>query len=482
MSLQILPSDILILIINGLEVNDLVALSETCRVLHALVQDYGWTNSLRLHPRDSQSLSVAFSSWSPLAQIKYHTLTDRAWARTKFAARPLSRPWQGKLQPILAVNTSRLVVAAGHILYSYHFDSFACEGLAPAIRFECSYNLSTDDGTSRRDVTSLAFSPDDGSDRTLFVGFEHGALERLYLPPCKIGQREVPVEAAYRTSYFYHHGELIEGLNVSGTSMLSMSSSGTAAILDLSSPNPTPHMIDLDSRGWSAHLSPSYAALGTSSHTPLAIHPVTNAQLSATPSAILRPSSKDIEDASSSAVYGIAGAPASFPWGASDKIVVSGWYDGFVHVHDLRSSSRATRADPAGPAPLTAVLSLADPWSFEPIYTVSCGGGAASHIAAGSARHSVVAFWDVRSPKTGWSVHAPGNDSSPVYSVVLESSRLFGATQSRPFVYDFGTGVTPETYPPLPRGHGDDGLKYKKGWNDVGFYVTKYSHRTAHVY
>jgi hypothetical protein len=137
-------------------------------------------------------------------------------------------------------------------------------------------------------------------------------------------------------------------------------------------------------------------------------------------------------------------------------------------VHDMRASRAPT-------------LTFADPWSFEPIYAVACGGGGAAHIAAGSARHSVVAFWDVRAAARGWSVHAPGNDVSPVYSIILESSRLFGATQNRPFVYDFGPAVRPETYPSLPRTRGADGLSYKNGWDHVGFYVTKYDHPTAHV-
>lgn len=34
-------------------------------------------------------------------------------------------------------------------------------------------------------------------------------------------------------------------------------------------------------------------------------------------------------------------------------------------------------------------------------------------------------------------MHAPGNDRSPVFSVQLESSRLFGVTEMRGFVYDF---------------------------------------------
>jgi WD40 repeat protein len=162
-----------------------------------------------------------------------------------------------------------------------------------------------------------------------------------------------------------------------------------------------------------------------------------------------------------SAVYGIARAPPSSRWGASPQVLVAGWYDGQVRCYDMRSSSHA-HSTLGSSAPLRPVLSLCDPWLYEAIYDVSCGGGSSSHIAAGSARHSVVSFWDVRFTKRGWSVHAPGNDSSPVYTVILESSRLFGATQSRPFVYDFGPGVTLNTYPCVSQTRGLDGLKRVK--------------------
>lgn len=188
-----------------------------------------------------------------------------------------------------------------------------------------------------------------------------------------------------------------------------------------------------------------------------------------------------------SAVYAIESAPMSSPWGASDQIVVSGWYDGMVRVHDLRSSARTT-ANPTGGAPMSALLptlSFSDPWSYEPIYSLACGGGSTAHIAAGSARHSVVAFWDIRSPGKGWSMHAPGNDSSPVYSLVVDGPRVFGANESRGFVLDFGMGVSEQTYPPIVpdtirRRRGgvlgvDDGMK-RIGKGGVGIYVTKYTH------
>jgi len=205
------------------------------------------------------------------------------------------------------------------------------------------------------------------------------------------------------------------------------------------------------------------------------VHNIQSSELAETPFAILASGSTD-ELLKQSAVYGISGAPLSSPWGASDQILVSGWYDGLVRVHDLRSSSRARTADiPGGPAPLLPVLSVYDPWTFEPNYCVSCGGGSSSYIAAGTARHSVVALWDVRNPADGWSVHGPGNDSSPVYSVILDSSRVFGVTQSRPFVLDFGPDAKEETYPSLNFNHRDEGLK-KRDKSGLGFYVTKYSH------
>jgi WD40 repeat protein len=412
--------------------------------------------------------------WNPYAQVKYHTLSDRSWEKQRFVARPLSRPWRGKLQPLLAINESRLFVAAGHTLYSYAFISSDHDGTSPGISFEASYDLGHQHAR-RNDVTSLACVPDGGSDNTIFVGFEDGEIQRVTIPPCNPGDLGVPVNSSCRTPFHYHGGELVEALAVSGDTLLSMSTNGKAGLLDFScATSQAPHMIDLDTRAWSALLSMSssspFAAFGTSSDTPLTVHSITQSSISSTPSLVLRASEHqyDSDFNRPSAVYGIASAPPASPWGASDQILVSGWFDGLVRVHDMRSSQAPT-------------LTFADPWSFEPVYAVACGGGGGAHIAAGSARHSVVAFWDVRVASRGWSVHAPGNDISPVYSIILESSRLFGATQSRPFVYDFGPAVRPETYPSLPPTQGNDGLKYKKGLDRIGFYVTKYDHPVVHV-
>lgn len=362
-------------------------------------------------------------------------------------ARPLSRPWAGRTQPVMAISSARLIVGAGHTIYSYKFGdsqdeatpSVFPEGMCSVVR----------NGTCPH-ITSLTFVDDGGLNLTLCVGFDDGALERLVLSfPSQHSSMTCLTISSRQTITRPHSGDFIESLSSENDVLLSLSSSGCASLTNLRSSSLSPYSTDLKTRSWVSHLcldaSGPYAAFGTSSSTPLTIHSVENDQLSPTPTAILHTNStfgQPPNTQSSTAVYGLSRAPLASPWGPSPQVIVAGWYDGQVRCYDLRSSSRVTgQTTEPGPVRLRPVLSLFDPWSYEPIYSVSCGGGSASHIAAGSARHGVVSFWDVRAPRTGWSVHAPGNDPSPVYSVILESSRLYGATQSRPFVYDFVSGV-----------------------------------------
>ena len=240
-------------------------------------------------------------------------------------------------------------------------------GATPDVVFEVSYQLNSRGDAPRNDIASLACAQDGGADRTLFVGFENSELQRVQLPPCNPGQVDLPIDASFRTSFNFHNGNLIEALAISGDSLLSLSSNGKAGLLNIASPAPSssvPHMIDLDTRAWSVLLSTSasapFVAFGTSSDTLLTIHVITPTSISATLTMVLRASQHQDKSALErpTAVYGIATAPPASPWGASDQIIVSGWFKGLVCVHDMRAS----------PAP---TLTFADPWSFEPIYTVA---------------------------------------------------------------------------------------------------------------
>ncbi|KAJ6585128.1 hypothetical protein B0H19DRAFT_981219 [Mycena capillaripes] len=470
------PTDILILILHEfLLVEDLSALSRCNRFFHALVNEFGWAGYQRQNPRPSLSLSKSRTAWTAMARVKYNFLADKSWSQPEFVARPLSGPWPGKEQPILAVNSSRLVVAAGTSIYSYTF-GISKNDEAPPVVVEGSCSL-TANRDKRNCITALTFIPDGGLDQTLCVGFQDGTFERILLSGRSKRQTTPTLRvrrSASQPSYFpVGNKDLLESLSSCGSFLLALSASGRATLADIETPPPMTSTIDLQKRSWVSHLcmesSSPYAAFGTSSTTPLTIHSITNDRLAPLPSAILC----QAESASTgSAVYGICKGPPSSLWGSSPQVVVSGWYNGTVSIHDLRSSSRGCAAD--SPAPLRPALTLSNSWSIEPIYSVSSGGGSGSHVAAGSARHSLLSFWDVRSSAGGFSVHAPLNDPSPVYSIILESSRLFGVTQSRPFVLDFGPGITHNTYPEaFPRSDHRDA-------NGVGYYVTSYLHRRAH--
>ncbi|KAK0504079.1 hypothetical protein EDD18DRAFT_486042 [Armillaria luteobubalina] len=471
MPLLELPNDILISILQELELPGLSDLSRTCKALEALVNNFGWADYRRRHPRPSHSLACAQALWTSKFHVRYDTLADRSWkrsrCRTDFVARPLARPWKGKLQPVLAINNSRLVVACGTTIYCYIFIALASDEVS-SVEFERAVVLNSCSG-QRRDITAVTFI--DGLKETLLVGFQNGEIEEVVF-------EDDTVKFFSRDLSNLHVGGVVEHLSYDNNMLLSLSSDGLAALTNLSVSPCTSSGVELQKRSWVSHLcmqsSTPYAAYGTSSVTPLAIHSITNGGLTQTPTVVLGMKGYTSTTTPSSAVYGICRAPLAAPWGSSPEIIVSGWYDGQVRCYDLRSALRGPSVS-GSHSPLLPVLYLSDPLQYEPIYSVSCGGGSSSHVAAGSARHSVVSFWDIRSPAKGWSVHAPGNDSSPVYNIILESSRLFGATQSRPFVFDFGPGVSSRTYPHIPRPERDN---LKKGRN-FGYYVTQYIHRPS---
>ncbi|KAL4073078.1 hypothetical protein V8B97DRAFT_1869364 [Scleroderma yunnanense] len=471
------------MVMEDLDLHDLVNLSRTCKLMHAVVNEFGWSIYLRMHQRQSFTLHSARRRWSSLAQVRYNTLADHSWSRAQFIARPLCRSWPGNLQPVIAVSFSRLLVAAGVVVYSYGIRASFTEGHGTRLVYEGSYSFTLGPGLPERDVTSIAFLSDGTGDRTVSIGFEDGCVEQFYLPPHRASTwRQRIIVGRVPSKALHYHDKDVVSLSSSLNSLLSFSSWGSVAFSDLSSPSASLSTLQLGVRSWSSHLcmmaSSPYAVFGitcTTHPTPLLLHHIIPSGILSTASLLL-----DSPRHRPSAVYGIAKTPPSSPLGSPDQIIVSGWYDGAVRVHDLRAGEGAASSGQG--TTLNPVLTLQDPWSPEPVYCVSCGGGSASFVAAGTARYSVVAFWDVRRPTKGWSVHAPGNDSSPVYSLVLESSRLFAATQSRSFVYDFGPGVTKDTYPSIPATDNRPIDRQLRPRDDgIDFYVLKYNHNRTEI-
>ena len=466
-----------------------------------------------MNKRASYSLAGTIDSWTTYDRIKYDVQTERAWSNRAFVARPLSTSWQRRFVPTIAISTSRLIYSAGKQLHIFQFTPPPSLE-APHVTYEGACEISRPKTgaapDSLHDITCMGFLPGDREHSTLIIGFVDGAVKRAKIPTKfdTLSQSKGNIASADLED-MYANEAAIESLSISGTLSVTVSGTGDVELRDHVTGSSS--SIQLGLRSWSTYLSSSgssaYAAFGTSSSAPLSIHPLTESALLSKPSFILssekfqrdesansttNPTPSEILariQRSSSAVYGLCDSPPSL-CNTPGQTLVSGWFDGIVRVYDLRSSRRLSPTTLPNPGngsssvtvpTLAPVMTMYDPWSTEPIYTMASGGGAGYTIAAGTARHSVVSFWDVRQPRDGWSVHAPGNDSSPVYSIVLESSRLFGASQSRPFVYDFGPGVTRSTYPAITHSKARVDNSLKPVGDGINYRVMTYRHKRGVV-
>lgn len=415
------------------------------------------------NPRFSPSTSHALSLRPPIDQVKYHHLSDIAWRKEKFIARPLSSAWPGAFRrPALAISGSHLVVASRTHVDSYTFHAPQRSTRSPQIRREA--NLELGGGGAAVDVITSITPVHDQDGAEFYVGLASGNVARMSINTGGSGTLHLPTSIES-----IHSGDPVLALSSQRDVLLGVSQNGIVTVSNAGSAE----TLDLKTRSWTCRLSTNHATFGLTSKTPLIVHTVQQSGISKQPTYILNLTSQDTHR--KSAVFGICGTPPSTTWG-SDQVLVSGWYNGSVNIHDLRTSTRLRdTSSPSSVPHLLPVLTFVEP-SVDPIYCVATGGGSSNYIAAGLARHGMVAFWDIRGRRsTGWSVYAPGNDSSPVYSVVLESSRLFGVNQARPFVYDFGPGVVEDTYPSFFLNRAEARTLKKQG-DGPGYYVTTWRH------
>jgi len=486
-----LPLEIKLLVFKFLTPSALLHLALASRFFYALIGEYGWQAALRYCYSTSTKVLSASSlrgaHWidNPKSMLRYLHLTEQGWRDRSFIARPLNNPWSKKLQPILAMDkeASHLAIAAGSGVYLYN--------LAPSsyseptkLRFggATSFRLNQPQANQRHiDITGFALPSPGVEPRSAFVGLDMGRLKQIKLPSTPIqGVLEPQV-----VREFTHPPELIRSLTCENNLLASYTTSGLLSLYSTTSPDSTPvsTVHRPVTRGWSTYQSTfsNMIAVGSSSATPLLVYNITPTGISNFPIANLGRGKKGIHR--HYAVYGITGAPAGFPGGGSDQIIISSWYDGKIRAHDLRDAARSNHPngstspdEPGIPTPLFPCQVLLDPWTTaDAKYSVSAGGPGGACIASGSANHSVICLWDVRQPADGWSVHAPGNDRSPIYSLKLDYSRIWSANQSRACVIDFGPDVSLSTYPSLSRT--PRSLPPKPGTRGLSYLAMYYSHK-----
>lgn len=517
-----LPPEIVLLFLDFLDTLDLCRLALTCSSLHQLVRfaltfhaetnsiecrpfslqvESYWTTYNRLHPHPSPSLHLASTStWSGHQVARHNHLSDRAWERRTFSAKPLPptvkyRDGGGAPRPLMATSDTRLIVFAGRGVESLRWtadgghvregvgnwqrpkhEAGNSPGSAPYIAGEVRPDM---------DVTGLVFLPDGGKDEAVCLATADGQLVHATLsfspssPQLASRRRGGAVSSSgtvdvTETAYLPHPlATPITTLVSSGSSLLTLASrtSPATSTVSLSTDNPATSLStretlvslfsssDLDfseysisrlvlpGKPTSAHLSleGSYAAIGTSQkktrtsphgansgqpsgapiYAPLSIHAVTPHGIFGTPLHSLTTIHSTFPTS-----YALCAPSPSSPLGASPHLLLSGWFDSYVHLHDLRQ---------ARPIP---VISWHDPWLDDAVYSLS---SCTTHVVAGMGQHGIIAIFDFRSTggvggRNGFSAYSPEGDGSPVYAIHAESSRVWGLNKSL-FLLDFGPGA-----------------------------------------
>jgi hypothetical protein len=507
-----LPDDLLLYIFSFLPAQALARLSRTDRVLYAFVTAQGWPlyvrRCLSLDPvtvTPSNLLNpVPFSSRPAVSKARFGVQVDRAWRRNDFRSIQLGPQWRQRCLPVLKLDrqVGRVLVGVGPQLRIHDFDSRGVL-LYPSDPPTLSFGRSQAD-----DLTGIA-TVQDAPDHYI-VSHVSGLIQQIALDQYS-PQGFVPL-ARYQNPSSPSRRP-VHTIHSSNNLLASLSYPSTLVIHRIRSPwLPPLATLDLPTRAWSVLLSPHqhWIAIGHVGDRPLSVYPLEHIANGNSPSSDRSSSSlpsprKLGGNRRRTAVYALTSPPPSSPLFGSASTLIAGCFDSAVRIFDLRtpprplSSSSCSSTDSSDsldlgtfnnhrrfppvsgfpsstsrPAATAAqhtssvqqpVLTLEDRWSEEAVYSVACGGGGGTSIAAGVARHGVVRLWDVRkaseSRDEGVSVFSHGRDSSPVYSLAMvrfssdyclfvprfdysnfasnnqEHSRLFGATEQRAWMLDF---------------------------------------------
>ncbi|QRW06660.1 hypothetical protein RhiLY_05659 [Ceratobasidium sp. AG-Ba] len=203
-------------------------------------------------------------------------------------------------------------------------------------------------------------------------------------------------------------------------------------------------------RTWCSFISTS-DTLAITGSTHLSLHPILSSGIQPP-----RPIKGPLKQSS---CYALSRSPDDHP-----DIVLSGWHDGVVRLHDLRTER--------------VELSMRDPWTESGVYCVGAGGSGV-HVVAGYSKHGMLAIFDIRSPSMGYTIYAPSPSLGPprphngftqVSSLHVEASRIFGTTPHRPFVFDFGPDIARDTYPFVKE------IPHRTTHDGLGFMTQSYGH------
>lgn len=255
-----------------------------------------------------------------------------------------------------------------------------------------------------------------GDDQIGIAQFD-GTLQRF-----KLGQDGKLSSTAH---YTHPKGTNIHTLSAStrGDLMMTTSSSGVVSLFQTRSPWVEANTFELKNtnRAWSSMVVSNHPSLSPSLFVGItggiAIHDLHPSGPVSTPSRFLT----GPDSPTRSSPYDLVLPPN--PSIHHPSLLLSSWFDSYLRLHDLRTPASSP------------VSEFYDPWQWadgSAMYT--CTYLAENHIAGGGARHGTVSLFDIRQPKSGWSIFSPGGKGSPVYQLQGEGGRLWGVSEKRAFV------------------------------------------------
>lgn len=419
----------------------LAKLSQCSRSAHALIADYGWPTYARRH-----LYSYAITNWrrfdrlSSVGLVRECAIIDDSWENFRHISHEDVVIFPGRTMPVLKLqeDTKRLIVAGGSSLSTFTFPGHAAQPVEETYLRPSSYRDSNGrllndwiGRTATDDVTSIACIEGTGD---FILSHVSGLLQK-----CRVEQPSAGGRPYVRSLCRYTHSKrTIQAIDCSKSGLLASVASHRGGIVSLyrtASPWLEATTWRVTQKPWSVLLDPSvtrprWLAVGEAGPSPCHLYELGQDGL---------PVNRDdptslLGNSSSTAVYGFASPPQGSPLGDSGQTIISGWYDGYVRIHDLRQPSRMP------------TISMTDSFADSPIYSVDGGGGAGYTVVGGTARHGLIRVWDVRkaseNTKTGTSIFGPGKDSSPVYGLQMEHDRLFGVTDRRAWMMKFGEPST----------------------------------------
>ena len=351
------------------------------------------------HQQYHRTISPSVSTRSPLNLVRHNAIITHSLKQRRWHALQVGSTWPQPVIPTLLVTPTSLLLGVGGKLVVH-----AIEGGAVGRARE--YPIAKKFSGSRADIIGVV----ELGDGEFGIAQFDGTLQKIGLPDAKSTAHYAhPNEANVHTLAASPNGDL----------MMTTTSTGLASVFKYRSPWSSPDVFPLRRhRAWSSFITPDALLLGVTGS--IDVYPYLPTGPLRTPSRVLY----GPDPPSQSSPYDMITPPS--PSVHHPSLLLSGWYDSHLRLHDLR------RREP-GP-----VLEMSDPWAWaDGSAMYSCAFLGENHVAGGGARHGTVALFDLRSTKRGWSCFSPDGRGSPVYKLVGEGGRLWGVTERRAFVLTF---------------------------------------------